>query len=179
VTAAIIVLLMSVQTVTLAATPAEKVLVGLGRVRVVGMLALLEGVSNLAVSIALVSAYGAVGAALGTLFTSALLAPVKFPLVCRAAGCHLGRFLRDSVGVPLASAAPGVAAMVAVWLMLPVGAPRLALGLFCGLTLSLLVAAQQFGFRRALTTLRWTFIRRGTGANVRLDSEPAVKIARG
>ena len=55
VTAEIISILMLVQIVTVSSMPAEKVLVGAGRVRAVGGLATIEGISNLGLSIALVS----------------------------------------------------------------------------------------------------------------------------
>jgi O-antigen/teichoic acid export membrane protein len=177
VTIAIIVLLMSVQSVTLAATPAEKVLVGVGKVRTVAALALIEGISNLGISIALVSAYGAIGAALGTLFTSAVLAPLKFPLACRATGCEVGRFFREGVGVPVASGLPGVLAMLAVWAMLPSGAVRLLLGITFGVTISGLVAAAQVGPRPALAMLRSMLGRSESPAQLRMESQPVVRTA--
>jgi O-antigen/teichoic acid export membrane protein len=154
VTVDIIVVLMAVQLVTLTAFPAEKVLVGIGRVRAVGLLALVEGLSNLGVSIALVSAYGAIGAALGTLFTSALLAPVKFPLACRAVRFSTPRFLRDSLIPAIASSLPALGAMAVVWIALPSGALRLAIGLSVGIGLATAVGAAQIGPRRTLATLR-------------------------
>jgi O-antigen/teichoic acid export membrane protein len=177
VTAAIIVLLMSVQTVTLTATPAEKVLVGIGRVRLVAGLAVIEGCSNLGLSIVLVSAYGAIGAALGTLATSAVLAPIKFPLACRATGCHGGRFLRQAIGVPLASCVPGVIAMLGAWALLPSGAVRLAVGITLGIVVSSLVAVAQVGPRSALEMLRSALSRGETDRQVRMDSQPAIRVA--
>ena len=148
VTAGIIAVLMGVQTLTLSSTPAEKVLVGLGRVRVVGILALVEGLSNLALSIVLVTSYGAIGAALGTLFTTAALAPIRLPLACRAVGYPLrqlaGRALLPAVG----SSLPGIVAMLAVWAALPQGAGRLLAGALLGIGLSLAVALRQVGLNR-------------------------------
>lgn len=154
ITVAIIIVLMGVQLVTLTAYPAEKVLVGIGRVRAVGILALIEGLSNLGVSVVLVSAYGAIGAALGTLFTSALLAPIKFPLACRAVGCSTSGFLRESLVPAIVSSLPGLAAMAAAWAVLPSGAVRLAIGLTVGIGIALAVGAAQIGPRRTLATLR-------------------------
>jgi O-antigen/teichoic acid export membrane protein len=154
VTAAIIIVLMGVQVVTLSAFPAEKVLVGIGRVRAVGTLALIEGLSNLGVSIGLVSAYGAIGAALGTLFTSAVLAPIKFPLACRATHCSTPRFLRDSIVPAILSSLPAVAAMLTAWLLLPSGALRLVVGLALGIVISIAVGAVQVGPRETIATLR-------------------------
>jgi O-antigen/teichoic acid export membrane protein len=154
VTVAIIVVLMAVQLVTLSAFPAEKVLVGIGRVRAVGTLALIEGLSNLGLSVVLVSAYGAIGAALGTLFTSTVLAPIKFPLACRAVGCSTSRFLRDSVVPAIVGSLPAVAAMMVVWFVLPSGALRLAIGLSLGTAIAIAVGAAQIGPRQTLATLR-------------------------
>jgi O-antigen/teichoic acid export membrane protein len=154
VTVGIVIVLMAVQVVTLSAFPAEKVLVGIGRVRAVGTLALIEGLSNLGVSAALVTAYGAIGAALGTLFTSAVLAPVKWPLACRAVGCSTPRFLRESLVPAIVSSLPALATMTAVWLVLPSGALRLAIGLTVGIGIALAIGAAQIGPRRTLATLR-------------------------
>ena len=154
VTVDIIILLMAVQLITLSAFPAEKVLVGIGRVRAVGTLALIEGLSNLGVSIALVSAYGAVGAALGTLLTSAVLAPVKWPLACRAVGFSTSGFLAQSILPGILSSLPALAAMGAAWILLPSGAARLAIGLAVGIGIAIAVGAAQVGPRRTLATLR-------------------------
>ena len=154
VTADIIAALMAAQILTMSAFPAEKVLVGIGRVRVVALLAVVEGCSNIAISIALVSAYGAIGAALGTLFTSGLLAPLKFPLACRATGTSTPLFLKNALGPALVGSLPAVAAMFAVWALLPSGAPRLAVGLVLGLGMGIAAAALQIGPRRAMQTLR-------------------------
>jgi O-antigen/teichoic acid export membrane protein len=177
VTVAIIVLLMAVQSVTLAATPAEKVLVGVGRVRTVAALALVEGFSNLGISIVLVSAYGAIGAAIGTLATSAVLAPIKFPLACRATGCGIFRFLREGIGVPIASAMPGVVGMLTVWALLPAGALRLAVGITLGLSVALAVAVAQVGPRSAIDMLRSMRGRTEDGGELRVDSQPVVRTA--
>jgi O-antigen/teichoic acid export membrane protein len=154
VTAAIIAVLMCTQILTLSAFPAEKMLVGIGRVRVVATLAVIEGVSNVALSIVLVSAYGAIGAAIGTLLTSGLLAPVKFPLACRAMEYPTRRFLRTAIVPGLMASLPSVALMVATLLLLPSGGLRLAVGLALGLGSAAAVAAAQIGPRRTLDTLR-------------------------
>jgi O-antigen/teichoic acid export membrane protein len=154
VTATIIVVLVAVQAVTLTAFPSEKVLIGVGRVRPIGTLSLVEGLSNVAVSIALTTRYGALGPALGTLFTNAVLAPVRFPLVCRALDWPLGRLLRDGVGAALASTVPAIVVMVAVRLALPEGALRALLGPAAGVAVSCAVAARQVGLARATHVLR-------------------------
>ena len=48
---AVTALLMAVQVLTMSAFPAEKILVGIGRVKVVAILAVIEGVSNIGISI--------------------------------------------------------------------------------------------------------------------------------
>jgi O-antigen/teichoic acid export membrane protein len=154
VTAAIISTLMVVQILTMSAYPAEKVLVGIGRVRVVAMLAVLEGVANIGISIALVSEYGAIGAAIGTLVTSGVLAPIKFPLACRAAGSSTSQFLRDSILPATIGSLPAIGVMLGAWALLPSGGLRLAVGLTLGLATGVAVAAAQIGPRRTLDTLR-------------------------
>jgi O-antigen/teichoic acid export membrane protein len=144
-TFSIVVVLMAVQTVTLTVFPSQTVLVGLGRVRIIGILAVIEGFSNLGVSIALVSAYGAIGAALGTLFTSAVIAPVKIPLVCGALKCRLRRFLAGAIAPGLLSSVPGLAMMVLVRLVMHGGIVQLLVGLAAGLGISLLIGLAQMG----------------------------------
>jgi O-antigen/teichoic acid export membrane protein len=154
VTADIIAVLMAVQVLTLTTLSAEKVLVGVGKVKLVAGLAGLEGVSNVALSIALVSAHGAIGAALGTLFTSGLLAPLKLPLAARATGSSTLALLREAVLPAFAASLPAVAAMFAVWLLLDPGAVRLAAGLAAGLAISAAIGAAQLKPRETIATLR-------------------------
>lgn len=153
VTAQIVVLLMVVQTITLTAVPAEMTLLGLGRARVVGSLAVVEGVSNLAISVALVSAHGAIGAAEGTLLTSAALSPIRLPLVCRALGVPLGRTLATTVVPALVRSLPGLAAMVAVAVLMAPGPARLVAGSAAGLGLCLAVGVAELGGPRRLAGL--------------------------
>lgn len=149
VTAAIITLL-ALQTMFIAATPAEKVLVGLGHVRTVAIVNAAEGLLNVALSITLVVAHGPIGAAIGSLAASVLLGPVKWPLACRATGRRLRSFLRDAPGRALAMAVPSVAAMLAVRSLLEPGALRLALGAGIGLVLAAATAAPQLRAARAV-----------------------------
>jgi O-antigen/teichoic acid export membrane protein len=143
VTATLIVLLMAVQVLTLAPYASEKALIAVGRVRAIGLLSLAEGLGNIALSIALTFAYGALGPALGTLLVNGLLAPVRFPLACRALGMPLGRFLRASIVPAVLSSLPALAAMIAVRLALDPGAARAFGGLALGVTLALAVALAQ------------------------------------
>lgn len=150
VTATIIVVLMAVQVSTLTAAPAETVLVGVGRARWVGALALVEGLSNVGLTVVLVIRFGSIGAAFGTLATSAALAPLRYPLVCRALGTSTVAFLRDSLGIAIVSSLPALAGMTAVWATLPTGTPRLGLAVAVGAVAVAAVGCVQLGVRRVL-----------------------------
>jgi O-antigen/teichoic acid export membrane protein len=152
--AGIVAALMAVQALTIVGVPSEKVLVGIGRARLVGTLAVVEGVSNLAVSVVLISSVGAIGAALGTLATTAAIAPVRLPLACRAIGCRLRRPVLESLLPSALAAAPGIAAMCAIRLALPPGTERLVAGLGAGMAICLAVAAVQVGPHRIALTAR-------------------------
>jgi O-antigen/teichoic acid export membrane protein len=160
-----IVTVMALQSLMLCAVPADKVLIGVGRARTVGLLNTVEGLSNLAISIVLVSAYGAIGAAIGTLVSSYLIGPPKFALCCSATGYHLRRFIRISLLGAVASSLPSVAAIVVVWLVIPLGVGRMALGFALGLGVAAVVGLLQVGPRRAAAELR------GSGTAGR-ESEP-------
>jgi O-antigen/teichoic acid export membrane protein len=144
-TSEILIVLMAAQVPALTAAPAEQVLIGIGRVRAIGLLALVEGVANLAVSIVLVQRYGAIGAAIGTLSTTAVLAPVKLPLVARALDYPPRSLLRTSVVPAVAASLPALAAMVAVRLLLPSGTLRLTVGVALGLVSAVTVAVAAAG----------------------------------
>jgi O-antigen/teichoic acid export membrane protein len=154
VTVAIIVILLSFQVLAVAATPAAKILVGIGRVRLVGALAVFEGLLNVGATIVLVYAYGAVGAAIGSLVAVTLFAPIMFPLACRATGCPAARLLRFAIAPGVASALPAIAAMLAVRVLAPAGPARLALGLALGGAVFTVIAARQVGIRPLIATLR-------------------------
>jgi O-antigen/teichoic acid export membrane protein len=163
VTAEIIVVLAASQALTLSVLPAERTLIGIGRVRIIAAIAVVEGVSNLALSIVLISAHGAIGAALGTLLTYGLIAPVKLPLAARATACGLGRLLRAGFAPALLSTLPGAIWMLASWALLPSAATRLAVGFAGGLAICLAIGLHQVGGRR----LRLIFA--GLGAERRVS----------
>ena len=144
VTAAVIAVL-AIQTLFIAAAPAEKILLGMGRVRLVGVLNTVEGLGNLAVSIVLVTAYGTIGAAVGSLVASTLVGPLKWPLAVRATGDRLRSFLLRRDRRPRDSSLPAIAAMVAVRVLLPDGAVQLLLGAAVGVGLALAVVIAQVG----------------------------------
>lgn len=154
VTASIIVVLMAVQIVALSGMPAESVLIGIGQIRTVSMIALAQGISNVALSIFLVSAYGAIGAALGTLFTTAVLVQARFPIVSRAIGSSIPMLLRRSFAPAIVSSIPALALMIAVRVTLPQGLGRLLLGLGGGLAVAALIGLLQVGPSRLGDLLR-------------------------
>ena len=153
-TSKILVVLMAAQIPALTAAPAEQVLIGIGRIRAIGLLALVEGFANLGVSVALVMRYGAIGAAIGTLSTTAVLAPIKLPLAARGLDYPLRRVLRESVVPAVAASVPAVAVMLAVRLLLPAGAGRLFIGVFLGLAAVLAVGIAAAGPARLREIMR-------------------------
>jgi O-antigen/teichoic acid export membrane protein len=144
-TATLIALLMAVEVLALAATPAHQVLVGVGRVRFVGVFGVADGVANLTLSIALVAVYGAPGAALGTLLTSSLMGLAKIPIAARAIDCPAARLAAEAVRPALLASLPAVALMVAVRLSLEPGAGRLLVGAGIGIAAAAAVALRQLG----------------------------------
>ncbi|MCP9489427.1 MAG: oligosaccharide flippase family protein [Solirubrobacteraceae bacterium MAG38_C4-C5] len=151
---ATILAVLSLQTIFLSAVPAEKILIGIGRVRLIGTLNVAEGLANVGLSIALVAAYGAVGAAAATLITSALLGPLKWPAACRALGRPTVEFLRGSVGAAVLASFPALAAMALIRMLLEPGHGRLAAGAVVGLSLAAAVGLYQVGGPRALGHIR-------------------------
>jgi len=159
VTEHILVVLMVAQVVLLTVAPAEQVLVGIGQVRAIALFTLVGGLSNLALSIALVWRYGAIGAAVGTLATSAALAPFVLLFAARALEEPTLRLLKVSVLPALVSSLPALGAMVALRLFLPPGTERLAVGAALGIGLAAAVGALQLGPRRLLAAGRSVMVR--------------------
>lgn len=151
---ATIVTVLAVQTLFLAAVPAEKVLVAIGRVRTIGLLNTAEGLLNITLSIILVATTGVLGAALGSLLASAALGPLKVPIACRAIGRPVGDVLREALLAPVLSTVPALAAMVLLFLTLEPGPVRLVLGLAATVVLAAGVAARQVGPGRLRTAVR-------------------------
>jgi O-antigen/teichoic acid export membrane protein len=152
--AAIVAVLAIAQVSLLACTPADRTLVGTGAVHVVGWIALFDGILNVALSIVLISSYGAVGAAIGTLATSALIAPVKLPIVCRSIGSSLGGLLRQGILPAIWLSAPGAVAMVIVRMTVAAGFGRLLLGAAVGLGMTALLTVREVGAGRLLAGVR-------------------------
>lgn len=154
VTATIIVVLMVVELVDLTVNPSSEVLVASGRMRFLGAMAIVGGTANLVLSIVLVSAHGAIGAAVATLLTSTVLAPVLVPLACRALDCPLKTLVRQALLPATAASVPPLAIMVAVWSLMGLGTLRLIVGLAAGWGAALAVASIQVGPRRGLALIR-------------------------
>jgi O-antigen/teichoic acid export membrane protein len=140
VTGTIVVLLAIAQIFIVTTVASDQVLVGVGRARTAGALTLIEGAANLSLSLVLISLVGAVGAAIGTLSVAVLIAPIRFPLACRATGTPFRRFLKEAIARPVVRAVPAVVAMLVVWLALPDGTLRLAIGFVVGAALTLVFA---------------------------------------
>ena len=169
VTAGIVAVLMAVQTVTLTVVAAEKVLIAVGRAKQIAILAVIEGIANLGLSIFLVSELGAIGAALGTLFTTAVLAPVRFPLVARAVEIPMSRLAWGGVAAPVLSSLPAIAVMVAAWALLEDDLARVVVGLGGGLCLAVAIGLRQIGSAR----IRGAFAELRAGrADPELGDEP-------
>ncbi len=149
-----IVTLLALNSLMLCAVPAHKVLIGVGGARSAGTLNTVEGLLNLGVSVVLVSAYGAIGAAIGTLTASFAVGPANFLLVCRQTGSSLAGLGRAGIGGAVVSSLPCLAAMVPLWLLLSPGVGRLLLGFGAGLGVAAIVASLQLGPGRILTELR-------------------------
>lgn len=150
----VVVALMGVQVLGLTANAAERVLIGIGRVRLLAAMAVAEGLSNVVVSIVLVSSIGALGAAIGTLATTLVFAPLKLPIALRALDTpRWGRALAGALVPPLLASAPAILAMVAIRVGMDEGPQRLLAGLTAGIGLALAVAVRQFGPQRVRTAI--------------------------
>ncbi|MGI8731524.1 MAG: oligosaccharide flippase family protein [Solirubrobacteraceae bacterium] len=153
ITADIVIILMAVQVATLGSLPAGKVLLAAGRIRALTVLASVEGVANLALSIVLVVRFGAIGAVVATLLTTGLIVLLRIPLACRAVGCPARRLAAGALVPALLASTPAIAVMIAVLLALDPGAVRLAAGLVAGWGLAAGLGIAQVGPRRLLGLL--------------------------
>lgn len=147
-TAEVIVVLMLVEVLAIAATPAHEILIGVGRVRRLGLFGLLDGAANVVLSILLISRYGAVGAALGTLFTSSLIGLVRIPWAATATGCTAGRLLRDGLAPAVGASVAPVGLMIGIFFALDEGPERLLLGGALGIGLAAAIGLRQAGLSR-------------------------------
>jgi O-antigen/teichoic acid export membrane protein len=90
------------------------VTLSVGRVAVPSLLASLEAVVNLGLSVLLVSRYGLLGVAMGTLVPAAIFACIQVPYTCRVLSIPLGTFVREALIPPALPAIP-VAAVLFLW----------------------------------------------------------------
>src|SRR5690606_28840325 len=109
---------------------------------------------NVVLTIVLVSAHGAVGAAVATLVAYGVLAPARLPLAARAIGMRLGDLVRRGLVPALTSSLPPAAALVAMLLVLPAGGVRGVAGLVVGAGIAAAIGLAQVGpgeLRRTLS----------------------------
>ena len=100
--------------------PLGNVLLGTGRHRLVAMVAFLEALTNVALSVVLVRWYGILGVALGTAIP-VLIANMftLLPAACRTVQLRVTEFARLVLPAPLIGAVPAIAAVVAFRSLLP------------------------------------------------------------
>ena len=114
-------------TVRVAHATATTVLKGSGQVRYLAMVNLGTGLANLALSAALVTRYGLVGVAVGTLVPIAFSSNfIIFPAACRRVGLPIGHTLRYSMWP---AAWPAVVVGLALMFVYRATAPTVALAL--------------------------------------------------
>jgi O-antigen/teichoic acid export membrane protein len=112
---------------TVAQSVASRVLYGMGRIRLFSRVALVEGIVNILLSIALVVPLGVEGVAIGTAVPHAAFCLFVLALVGRTIGVRARDYVTAVVLKPLAAAAVGAAA----WLLFARSAPATTwLGLF-------------------------------------------------
>ncbi len=148
VTASILVVLMVVQVTTYGSLPAGKVLLAAGRVRALAMMASVEGLTNLALSVVLVIRYGAIGAVVATLATSAVIVLLRVPLACRETACPGLRMTTQAIAPAVAATLPSVLVMLASLAAVESPIARVALGLGGGWSVAAVIAGRQVGLRR-------------------------------
>jgi O-antigen/teichoic acid export membrane protein len=118
-------------TIGVAQSVAARVLYGMGRLRLFARLALVEAVTNLVLSLALVGPFGLVGVAIAVAVPNVLFCLFVIAYACRTLTLGLWDYLRASWLKPLCAAgAPGL-----VWLMVSAEPtwPSIALGIVAGL----------------------------------------------
>jgi O-antigen/teichoic acid export membrane protein len=92
-----------------------RVLFGMGKHRILGFVTLMEGITNLILSIVLVRRFGIFGDALGTALPLTCTTLFFFPRhLCRVLEVRLGAFLREAYLLPLSLCVPLVAVMLGI-----------------------------------------------------------------
>ena len=111
----VLLLLIVPRSLYLAQSTSIRVLLGMGRHRVLASALLLEGGLNLMLSLILVRPYGILGVALGTALPLACTSLLFLPRhLCRTLDVPLATFLKRAYGLPLSLCAPLVCAL---WLL--------------------------------------------------------------
>lgn len=148
VTTSILVVLMAVQVTTYGFLPAGKILLAAGRVRMLAVMASAEGVMNLALSIVLIIRYGAIGAVVATLATTAVIVLLRVPLACREIACPGRRLVSQAITPAVLATLPGVLVMLAALAAAESPVARVSLGLGAGWTVAAAIGVRQAGPRR-------------------------------
>jgi O-antigen/teichoic acid export membrane protein len=108
----VLLLLLIPRTLYLAQSTSVRILLGMGRHRVLASVLLLEGTANLILSLLLVRRFGISGVALGTAIPLACTSLVFLPRhLCRLLEIPLGSFLARAYAVPLSACVPFAAVL--------------------------------------------------------------------
>ncbi|HEX8220662.1 MAG TPA: oligosaccharide flippase family protein [Chloroflexia bacterium] len=100
--------------------PAREVLKGQGRMKMLALMAVVETVLNLGLSVVLVQFYGAPGVALGSLIPVVLVNVVLLRYTLQHQGIRLYEFIRKVIGPALVPAAGTAALLLVLGWLLPV-----------------------------------------------------------
>ncbi len=100
----------------------SSILYGISRHSIIAKLRVVEALSNLALSLALIGTLGIVGVALGTAIPQVILMAIVLPvLTIRVIGSTVGRFIRHAYLLPLAASLPFALACYLVNEFMPAG----------------------------------------------------------
>lgn len=109
----ILLVLVVPKTLLLAQSGSTRILLGLGRQRLLALVTLLDGVTNLILSIVFLRYWGIVGVALGTAIPLTCTSIFFLPRhLCRILDVRMGRFLRDAYLLPLGVTLPMTGALL-------------------------------------------------------------------
>jgi len=132
----ILLILLIPSTLYFAQATSSRILFGMSRHRTLAVVVLLEGITNLILSIALIRPLGIVGDAIGTAIPLACTALFFLPRhLCRQLGVPLWRFVRESLLYPVFFCLPMALALMAMQhFFYAHGYRQLAMNLVVGLT---------------------------------------------
>jgi O-antigen/teichoic acid export membrane protein len=110
---AILLVLIVPKTLLMAQAGSTRILLGLGRQRMLALVTLLDGAGNLILSIVLLRYWGILGVALGTAIPLTCTSIFFLPRhLCRLLDVPLGRFLREAYLLPLGLSVPMAGALL-------------------------------------------------------------------